>query len=203
MDLEGQPIAAVEWVDPATLHSNDYNPNRVFGAEMQLLKRSLLDDGWTAAILATVDNEVVDGFHRWSLGLHDPEVREATGGLVPVVRARAGKTRAQLMATTVRHNRARGKHGILKMGEIVRSMEASGMAPEEVESQLGMEDEERERLAELRGMPEQTGKDSFGKGWVPTTEGSLMAVARAKGMHANRGGRKAKDARAKAAKLAR
>lgn len=168
-DRQPQPIDRVEWVDPATLHSNDYNPNHVFAPERELLKLSLLEDGWTQPIVATADGEIVDGFHRWSLGKDDPEIRTMSGGQVPVVRGRA-KDRAAQRASTVRHNRARGQHGILAMGEIVRSMMAEGRTAEQVCVELGMEMEELERLADLRGSPEMAGKDSFGKGWVPKAD---------------------------------
>ncbi len=163
---ETQPISHVEWVDPETLHSNLYNPNTVFPQEMALLKESLISDGWTAAITATDDGEIVDGFHRWSLGLKDADVRTMTGGLVPVVRLR-GKSLVQRMAATVRQNRARGQHGILKMSAIVLEMRKAGSTDAEIVKALGMESEEIDRLTDLRGSPEAAGKDSFGRGWVP------------------------------------
>ncbi len=160
------PISAVEWVDPATLRSNLYNPNRVFKLELQLLKRSLLEDGWTQPIVARPDGEIVDGFHRWTLGSTDPDVQAMTGGLVPVVRLDPGDEIHQ-MASTVRHNRARGQHGILKMGDIVRAAMAAGATEADVCARFGMEPEEVDRLADVRSSPEHAGKDSFGRGWVP------------------------------------
>lgn len=85
-----------------------------------------------------------------------------------MVRVADKKTLADRMISTVRHNRARGQHGILRMGDIVRALRDEGLTSEEIERRLGMESEERERLAELRGSPELAGKDSFGRGWVPT-----------------------------------
>jgi hypothetical protein len=67
----------------------------------------------------------------------------------------------------VRHNRARGQHGILKMGNIIRALQESGMSEEAIHARLGMEPEEQERLSDIRTSPEAAGKDSFGKGWVP------------------------------------
>lgn len=166
VDYSKQPISKVEWVDPSTLHANDYNPNRVFTPEMELLKLSILEDGWTAPITVTPEGEVIDGFHRWTLGSRDPEIRALTAGLVPVVRTKP-KDRAAQMAATVRHNRARGQHGVLKMASIVRAMMSEGRTEAEVADALGMEPEEVERLADERGSPDQVGKDSFGRGWVP------------------------------------
>lgn len=163
---ETQPISHVEWVDPETLHSNLYNPNHVFPQEMALLKESLIADGWTSAISVSDDNEIVDGFHRWTLGLKDPDVRALTGGLVPVVKLH-GKTLVQRMAATVRQNRARGQHGIIKMSNIVLEMRKAGSTDAEIVKALGMESEELERLTDLRGSPESAGQESFGRGWVP------------------------------------
>lgn len=164
--MKNQPIGSVEWVPPETLRANDYNPNRVFGPEFDLLKRSLLEDGWCAAIVARADGEIVDGFHRWSLARVDPEVRAMTGGLVPVIRLRAERSKSDQQIATVRFNRARGQHGVLKMGAILKSLHAEGLTDAEIEQRLGMEDEEVQRLLYVRPSPEQAGKDSFGRGWV-------------------------------------
>lgn len=161
-----QPLDSVEWVPPSTLTANDYNPNHVFSTEMKLLKRSIVEDGWTQPIVATPEGVIVDGFHRWTLASTDAEVIALTGGLVPVVRT-SPRDSSHARASTVRHNRARGQHAILKMGEIVRSMLDDGRSHEDVARDMGMEMEEVERLADLRSSPERVGQDSFGRGWVP------------------------------------
>lgn len=171
-----QPIARVEWVDPATLRANDYNPNRVFGPEMKLLKLSILEHGWTQPIVARrIDDagegggamaEVVDGFHRWTLASTDAEVRALTGGVCPVVFLDGVTPEGQKLAT-IRHNRARGQHGIIRMGEILRSLAEAGWDAAEIGTALQMEDEEVERLMDVRPSPAQAGKDHFGKGWAP------------------------------------
>lgn len=160
------PLSNVQWVDPSTLRPNPYNPNRVFKPELELLKLSIMSDGWTMPIVATPDGEIVDGFHRWTLGSTDADIRKISGGLVPVVRTRP-RSAADQKAATVRHNRARGQHGVLLMADIVRSMISDGKTPEEVATMLGMEEDEVDRLADERGSPERVGKDSFGRGWVP------------------------------------
>ncbi|MBI1824821.1 MAG: ParB N-terminal domain-containing protein [Planctomycetes bacterium] len=166
-DIDRQPIAHVEWVDPATLRANSYNPNRVFGPEMRLLKLSILSHGWTQPIVARTDGEIVDGFHRWTLASSDEDIRAITSGLCPVVYLDEISLEEQMLAT-IRHNRARGQHGVLRMGEIVRALIDSGMDAAMVGSLLQMEDEEVERLADLTPSPQHAGKDHFGKGWVPT-----------------------------------
>lgn len=166
MKMEEQPLYKVEWVNPEELHANDYNPNRVFGPELKLLKISIMEDGWTQPIVRLSDNTIVDGFHRYTLGLTDPDIREMTGGRVPVVTVQLRDETHRKMST-IRHNRARGKHGVLKMGEIIRSMVGEGYTKAEVCKRLQMEGEEFDRLTELRGSPSTAGKESFGKGWVP------------------------------------
>lgn len=161
------PIANVRWVDPDTLHANDYNPNHVFGPELKLLKLSILEDGWTQPVVIREGGQIVDGFHRWTLARTDAAVRKASGGKVPVVVLPA-RSEADLVASTVRHNRARGQHGVLKMGDIVRSLrDEHGQSDADIKRKLGMDREELTRLADQRGAPELMGKDSFGKGWVP------------------------------------
>jgi ParB-like chromosome segregation protein Spo0J len=163
----GQPLNKVDWVDPGELRANSYNPNRVFSPELKLLKLSILEHGWTQPIVARGDGEIIDGFHRWTLAKSDPDIRQLTGGLCPVVRV-SNISREDQMLATIRHNRARGQHGILKMADIVRNLNAAGMNAEMIRDALQMEDEEIERLLDTRESPDQAGVDSFGRGWVPT-----------------------------------
>ncbi len=168
------PLDHVRWVAPSTLRANNYNPNRVFSTEFALLKTSILESGWTQPVVATADGEIIDGFHRWTLASTDADIIGASGGLVPVVFVQGHDRATQVMAT-VRHNRARGQHGILKMGEIVAELRASGVTDDDIKRRLGMESEEVERLADARGSPDAAGRDSFGRGWVPDP---AAAVAR-------------------------
>lgn len=152
---------------PETLRANNYNPNRVASVEMQLLKLSIIENGWTQPIVARRDGEIVDGFHRWTLGTKDKQVRALAGGLVPVVRLRELSAADQMMAT-IRHNRARGSHLVLKMADIVSTLATTHkMTEDEIMRRLGMESEEVERLVDARGMPARTGKGKFGKAWTP------------------------------------
>lgn len=160
------PINNVQWVDPNILRANDYNPNRVFSPEMQLLKTSILEDGWTQPIVARPSGEIVDGFHRWTLGSTDPDIKAVSGGLVPVVYMEPVDKAHQILST-VRHNRARGSHSILKMGQLTKELSNLGLADEDIQARMGMEEEEVNRLLDLRTSPERVGKDSFGRGWVP------------------------------------
>ena len=137
MPTNSQPINSVEWVDPDTLRANNYNPNHVAKPEMALLKQSILEDGWTQPIVAQADGEIVDGFHRWTLGTTDTEIRELTDGKVPVVRVTIDP--AQQRMSTIRHNRARGAHAVLKMADIVNELLFLGVTEDEISTRVGMD----------------------------------------------------------------
>lgn len=143
---ENQPVARISWVDPSELHSNSYNPNRVAPPELRLLKISIMSDGWTQPIVARSDGEIVDGFHRWCVS-QDPEVRELTGGLAPVVFLDDSLSPEHQKMSTIRHNRARGAHYVVAMADIVRDLHfQGGMTPEEISRYLQMDPEEVDRL---------------------------------------------------------
>jgi ParB-like chromosome segregation protein Spo0J len=165
--MRPQPVSKVEWVAPSRLRANHYNPNHVAPPELGLLKISIIEDGWTQPIVARPDGEIVDGFHRYMLATNDKEIQAMTDGLVPVVWL-APNDAAHQMMSTIRHNRARGTHGILKMAEIVRQLAGEMQISEsEIMSRLGMEDEEVERLVDQGGMTKRGSAAAFGNGWVP------------------------------------
>lgn len=162
------PVSHVEWVDYRTLTANNYNPNNVFKPEMKLLRTSLLSDGWTLPLIVREDGEIVDGFHRWSL-MKDKAVYKLTDGLVPVVRL-IGVDEAHQIASTIRYNRARGVHHVLKMSDIViRMRNELQLSDEEIASALGMEAIEVQLLYERGNVIARASADEFGKGWVPST----------------------------------
>jgi ParB-like chromosome segregation protein Spo0J len=166
-DVSLQPVSRIQWVPRGRLKANLYNPNSVAPAELDLLKLSILEDQWTQPIVVLPDMTIVDGFHRWTVSA-DPRIRAMTGGLVPVVVIEADQNHR--MASTIRHNRARGTHAVLRMAEIVRSMVESGMDQAEVCKRLGMEEEELERLLDRAGMTVRgtVGVNGFGRAWMPS-----------------------------------
>jgi ParB-like chromosome segregation protein Spo0J len=168
MPVENQPVASVEWVKPDTLFANDYNPNHVAPPEMKLLKLSILENGWTQPIVAHATGEIVDGFHRWTLGTKDAEIRALTSGLVPVVRLQEIAPDVARMAT-IRHNRARGSHYVLKMADIVEELHNKfGLQADEIARRLGMDDEEVERLLDRGNSLKRNSQAGFNNGWVPS-----------------------------------
>lgn len=170
----GQPVDNVRWVPRDWLQANDYNPNHVAPREMRLLRESILADGWTQPIVVRRlpeygRYEIVDGFHRFTVS-KDPEIAAKTDGLVPVVEL-SDPDPAHQRASTIRHNRARGTHTVVKMADIVHYLlEDLGMDAMTVGRQLGMEDEEVNRLYERGNMLSRGPGSEFGKGWVPTDE---------------------------------
>ncbi len=160
------PVNEMMWVHRDQLHANDYNPNHVAPPEVALLKTSILEDGWTQPIVVRPDGEIVDGFHRWTVaGLE--EMGAKYGYCVPVVILRDVDSSHQRMST-IRHNRARGQHGVLKMADIVRELhDKLDMSFEEIGDRLQMEDEEVDRLYDSGGMTERGSANDFGRAWVP------------------------------------
>lgn len=164
--IEKQPVNSVKWVPRGKLRANNWNPNAVAPPELELLKLSIMEDGWTQPIVVLPDHTIIDGFHRWSVST-DPNIRKLTGGMVPVVVVNADPMHR--MMSTVRHNRARGTHAVLRMAEIVRGMVEAGLRAEEICERLGMEAEELERLLDRSGMTVRgsAGASGFGLAWQP------------------------------------
>lgn len=164
---DNQPLSKVQWVHRDKLRANDYNPNAVAPPELKLLKISIMEDGWTQPIVVNPDWEIVDGFHRWTVSGHEDMVN-VFGGYVPVVMTRP-KDRASQKMATIRHNRARGTHSVVKMGEIVASMINDEIPLQEICERLKMEDEEVFRLANSQGIPKDRiiVDEDYSAGWTP------------------------------------
>lgn len=156
----------MQWVPRDQLRANDYNPNHVAPPELELLKVSILEDGWTQPIVARPDGEIVDGFHRWTVA-GDERIAAMTDGLVPVVYLPADLDTAQQRMATIRHNRARGQHGIVRMADIVTELvDVLGIDRDEVTRRLGMDREEVERLHDHGDMLQRHGGGEFSDGWT-------------------------------------
>lgn len=167
--IEDQPVSGVQWVDRDLLSANDWNPNHQAPPEHRLLVTSILENGWTQPIVARLHDdgermEIVDGYHRW-LAAGKPKVRELTGGKVPVVLLPETDDATARMST-IRHNRARGVHGVLPMADIVIDLARGGMEAPEIQKRLGMDSEEVERLLDRGDMTRRASKDTFSKGWT-------------------------------------
>jgi len=120
MNIENMPISNIEWIDVDELNANDYNPNVVFTKEKELLKFSIIKNGWIQPILTTEENIIIDGFHRATLAKTDKEVKKLTNSKVPVVRMKLSEPERMLL--TIRINRAKGSHIAVKMGDIIKKL---------------------------------------------------------------------------------
>jgi ParB-like chromosome segregation protein Spo0J len=162
-----QPLDKIEWIDRKKLTPNNYNPNKVAPRELKLLKTSILEDGWTQPIVINTDHTIVDGFHRWTVS-GDKDIFELTKGKVPVVMVYP-KDKSQQQMATIRHNRARGTHGVLEMSKIITDMKEQGISGEDMMKRLGMEREEVVRLLFRAGIPksEVFKEKEFSKSWTP------------------------------------
>jgi ParB-like chromosome segregation protein Spo0J len=163
--FDAEPISRVEWVEASTLSANNYNPNAVAPPERELIVLSILEDGWTQPIVALANGEIVDGYHRWLFSTQDERLIKRYRGYVPVTRIIVERVHQQM--STIRHNRARGTHAILRMADIVTGMLKEHVKPKEIQRGLGMDDEEITRLATALGMPELGCSANFSPAWKP------------------------------------
>lgn len=155
------------------MEPNDYNPNSVAQIEMQLLLVSIMHDGYTQPIVTIYDADrdkyvIVDGFHRYYVMKTSEEVRKSTGGLLPCVVLK--KSIAERMASTVRHNRARGKHTVNGMSNLVFQMLDQGMTDAQICNELGMEPEELLRLKHITGFSKLFENVEYKRAWVTRSQ---------------------------------
>lgn len=157
------PVSNVQWVPVEKVFANDYNPNTVAPPEMKLLRISIESDGFTQPIVVWEHNgeyEVVDGFHRHLVGkamglTHLP--------IVVINQDRSEKN--DRIAATIRHNRARGKHQITGMSEIVQELSRRNWSNEKIGRELGMEPDEVLRLKQISGLAEMFADQEFSEAW--------------------------------------
>jgi len=167
--MNHHPIDFVEWVETAKVQANDYNPNSVAKPEMELLRLSVDHDGYTQPIVTFADGdarEVVDGFHRHRVGREYPEIAETLYGFLPTVRIRSeASDRSDRIASTIRHNRARGKHQVVKMTEIVLELKRRNWSDSKISKHLGMDDDEVLRLSQIGGLADVFADRDFSMAW--------------------------------------
>lgn len=164
-----EPVDCVLWVPGEQVEANDYNPNQVAPPEMKLLALSIGEDGYTQPIVTWQNDghrEVVDGFHRNRVGKENPTIRARIHGYLPVTtinNERADK--GDRIAATIRHNRARGKHQVQGMSDIVLELKRRNWTDEKICKQLGMDPDEVLRLAQIQGLAEMFANQEFSEAW--------------------------------------
>jgi hypothetical protein len=151
------------------VQANSYNPNSVAAPEMELLRLSIAADGYTQPIVTNSEGdhrEVVDGFHRSRVGKECDDVRDRVKGYLPVVQIRAGRhDKSDRMASTIRHNRARGKHQVVKMSDIVVDLKKRNWSDARIAKELGMDPDEVLRLAQISGLADAFKDREFSQAW--------------------------------------
>jgi ParB-like chromosome segregation protein Spo0J len=168
--MKAEPVDCVLWVEADKVHSNDYNPNSVAPPEMRLLQLSIQADGYTQPIVAMAEAdghfEIVDGFHRHRVGVEVGAVRKRIKGRLPIAAINAERmSKEDRMASTIRHNRARGKHAVDTMADIVVDLFRRGWDSAKVAKELGMEADEVLRLRQITGIAAVFADREFSKAW--------------------------------------
>ena len=169
------PVYNVIPVPVEKIRANTYNPNHVAPPEMRLLYESIKCDGYTMPIVCYYVSaeesedgedyyEIVDGYHRDSIMLTHKDIYEREGGMAPVVVI--DKPLEERMASTIRHNRARGEHSIDLMVNIVAELTQAGMSDAWIMKNIGMDPEELLRLKQLSGLQELFKDKDFSRSWV-------------------------------------
>ena len=170
--FKSEPVDCVIWVKNERVHSNDYNPNSVAPPEMELLRLSIDADGYTQPIVAMPDPddtfEVIDGFHRHRVGKECLDIQARVKGHLPLVQIRESQTdKSNRIASTIRHNRARGKHKVEAMSEIVLELKRRNWSDAKICKDLGMDQDEVLRLCQISGLSEIFSGQEFSSAWEP------------------------------------
>jgi len=172
--FRNEPVDCVLWLPEQDVRANDYNPNSVAAPEMALLQESIMADGYTQPVVGHEDPpesrkvEVVDGFHRTRIGKEVGAVKRRVHGRIPVAIINRGRTdKADRMAATIRHNRARGKHSVDLMSAIVMDLARRNWSDKKIGKELGMEPDEVLRLKQITGLAELFSDKEFSEAWEP------------------------------------
>lgn len=171
--FKNEPVDCVLWVKNSTVTANDYNPNSVAPPEMKLLEHSIAEDGYTQPIVTwrnELGNEVIDGFHRHRVGKESEIVSARIHGYLPVVvinQARQDKN--DRMASTIRHNRARGEHKVDSMADIVVELKRRFWSDTKIATELGMDADEVLRLQQVTGLAGLFQDREFSEAWEATS----------------------------------
>ena len=163
------PVECVQWVPADKVIANDYNPNSVAPPEMELLHTSIQEDGYTQPIVVWAHDgiyEVVDGFHRNRVGKECEDIRERIYGHLPVVVINNDREdKGDRIASTIRHNRARGKHRVEAMSDIVIELKRRNWSDKKIAKELGMDADEVLRLTQITGLAEMFADRDFSQAW--------------------------------------
>lgn len=173
------PVYDVRSVPIDKVTANDYNPNSVAPPEMKLLETSIWEDGYTQPVVVVYDQEndkyvVVDGFHRYLTLRDSARIRERERGMLPVVVL--DKDMSDRMASTIRHNRARGAHNVELMSNIVAELVEMGKGDRWICQHIGMSPDELLRMKQITGLASLFANRDFSEAWEPDVDLDLVGV---------------------------
>lgn len=173
------PVYNVLSVPIEKIVPNTYNPNSVAPPEMKLLYESIKEDGYTMPIVCYYDKEndnyiIVDGFHRYRVMLDYPDIYKRENGHLPVTIIK--KSLDNRMASTIRHNRARGTHNVDLMSNIVKELHELGRSDAWISKHLGMDKDEILRLKQITGLAALFKDIEYGKTWIPCDEEEYQVI---------------------------
>jgi ParB-like chromosome segregation protein Spo0J len=164
-----EPVDFVQWVKEELVIANDYNPNTVAPPEMELLHTSIQEDGYTQPIVVYQHDgiyEVVDGFHRNRVGKEYKDIHDRIHGYLPITIINDDRhEKADRIASTIRHNRARGKHRVEAMSDIVIELKRRNWSDTKIAKELGMDADEVLRLTQITGLAEMFSDKDFSEAW--------------------------------------
>lgn len=164
--FKNQPVDFIEWVPSSSVVANSWNPNHVAPPEFDLLKLSIREDGYTMPIVAyklNLEREVVDGAHRTKAGKEDKQINQEVYGYLPV--STINKPTENRIASTIRHNRARGTHDIDLMSDLVAELHKYGKSDQWIAKNLGMDADEVLRLQQIGGLADLFRDKEFSQSW--------------------------------------
>lgn len=164
-----QPVSKVIWVPLEKVHPNTYNPNSVAPNELRLLYVSIQQDGYTQPVVTIYDKEhdqyvIVDGFHRYFVMKTYKDILARTNGHIPIVVINKGIN--DRIASTVRHNRARGKHSVTGMSNLVFKLLDNGWSDTDICNEIGLEPDELIRLKHITGFSKLFENAEYSRAWI-------------------------------------
>lgn len=182
--FKNEPVNCVLWVKNEKIFANEYNPNIVAPPEMELLTRSISKDGFTQPIVTMIkdkqkNREVIDGFHRNRVAKENKLIKSRLLEYSPIVTIReTQQSKNSRIASTIRHNRARGKHQITLMSDIVVELKNRNWSNEKIAKNLGMDQDEILRLCQITGLSELFSDKKFSKSWdIENTDDDFIPLS--------------------------
>lgn len=167
LDMPAEPISSLEWVPIHRISPNSYNPNKMAPPEKKSLRRSLCNHGITSPLIVSPAKEgiytLIDGYHRLSIIKSNKGLRERLENKVPVVVMKLSE--CDRIVATIRHNRARGKHQIGEISNVIKTLSQYGWPAAKIMAELGMDSDEVLRLKQFQGLGELFKNENYSNSW--------------------------------------